>query len=108
MAQLDSKFLWLSVLAAALYVLNCALLGFSLPGLEFDEAISMRGAMEIAVDRPTTTFFPEQSICFGKHCGRLMVAPYVGAAKDYLLLPLFWLFEPSVAMGRFGAAILVG
>ncbi len=95
----------LSLLAAAAYVLSCSLVGFSAPGLEYDEAISMRGAMELSV-RGTVTPSPA-SLCIGQTCVPLMVAPYVGAAKDYFLLPLFLVFEPTVPVGRFGAALIV-
>lgn len=106
-SKVNDGWSWLCIVAALQYIAWCSLLGFHLPGLEYDEAISMRGAMEMCVHQPRTTFSPELSFCVGDHCARLMVAPYVGAAKDYFLLPIFWLFGPSVAVGRFGAALIV-
>jgi hypothetical protein len=106
-STVKDRWSWVCIVAALVYVACCALLGFHLPGLEYDESISMRGAMEMCVNQPRTTFSPELSFCLGEHCARLMVAPYVGAAKDYFLLPLFWLLGPTVAVGRFGAALLV-
>ncbi len=75
-------------------------------GLEYDEAISFHGAARIAGGIHTAACESGMSFQFARRCWPLMVAPYVGAPKDYFLMPMLGLTGMRVGVARMGAALL--
>jgi len=91
------------------------------PGFHYDEAIDVLGSVHLRHSHADLTLphSPGTWFCVKKHCFPLMSAPYIGAIKEYLCLPLFAIFGPSAeavrllamtlgALGILGIAILLG
>jgi hypothetical protein len=81
-------------------------LGISLilrrPGLQYDEALLVSGAVHM-LNSPaefTLPHDPDTWTCVAGRCFPLMTVRYVGAAKEYLYLPLAAAFDSRVAMLR--------
>jgi hypothetical protein len=89
----------------SIYLLISFALGVGTAGLQEDEAISFQHAAGLSMHGriQCTAGYDKQ---FGETCLPLMIAPYVGAGKDYVLLPFFWIAGFSVGLARMGAALL--
>jgi hypothetical protein len=83
---------WLVPLALGLYFLCGVLLVAQRPGLHYDEALLVEGAVQM---RHSTTEIalphaPNTWVCLFQRCLPLMgEGPYIGSVKDYLALPMF-------------------
>ncbi len=98
---------WLPLAGAVLiYLAMCWALGVGTAGPEEDETLSYDGAARLALGQANPPCRPATSFPFLHHCWPLMVAPYVGAPKDYFLLPAFLVFGAHVAIARMGVAVL--
>ncbi len=95
----------LPVLLALVYLAICFRFSYGTAGLEEDEAVSFRGSATLA-DHIEAPCRPGHDFKLGTHCLPVMVAPYVGAPKDYFLLPFFHIFGVHIWVARIGAAIL--
>lgn len=91
--------------AIALYLLIALCFATRGVGLEEDEAISFRRAV-LTAEGVHTPCQQGYDIKFRNVCLPLMIAPYVGAAKDYLFLPLFVIAGFHVTIARMSAALL--
>ena len=87
------------------YLIICFAFGVGTAGLEDDEAVSFRQSAALA-DHARMQCLGSYDIRFGRACLPVMLAPYVGAAKDYVLLPLFEIAGVHVGVARMGAALL--
>ncbi len=94
--------------AVSLYLLCALLLGFKEPGLHYDEAVLQHGAVQMLTSSGEPYFAHDRGswIRFGGRYWPLMVLPYVGSVKAYLLLLPFALFGPSPGVSRLVAALL--
>jgi len=99
---------WLTRAALIVYCLWSVLLIVPNPGLQYDEALLVLGAvqmrhspLEIALPHDPNTW-----VCIRGRCLPLMTARYVGAIKEYLCLPMFALFGPSAQAVRCVSALL--
>ena len=93
---------------AMLYLLMAFIMGLHCPGLEYDEALLIRGAVHM-LHSPAEPLFNHEHGSWVKIGGRywpLMVIPYAGAVKDYLLLLPIALLGPSIELARFIAVLL--
>jgi hypothetical protein len=100
--------LWATRAALLVYCLWAVLLILPNPGLQYDEALLVLGAVqmrhspqELALPRDPNTW-----ACVGPRCFPLMTARYVGAIKEYLCVPIFALFGPTAYATRFVSALL--
>jgi hypothetical protein len=80
----------LAALAAAVYLLLGMALILRRPGLQYDEAMLVSGAVHMlnAPGEFTLPHDPDTWACLAGRCFPLMTVRYVGAAKEYLYLPL--------------------
>lgn len=96
--------------AIGIYCLWSVLLIFQKPGLQYDEAFLVAGAVHML--HPNGEYklsqAPDIWVCPLDHCLALMGSgqSYVGAVKDYLALPLFALFGPRASVIRFLSMLL--
>src|SRR5579884_54820 len=106
----DSHLSTVAPLAAALilYFTLACMLGLGTAGLEFDEAVSFRGAAHLVFGDVRAPCPAATTITFRHRCLPLMLAPYVGTAKDYFLLPAFLIAGVHTEIARLGAAALAG
>ena len=88
-----------------IYLAICCAFAVGTAGLEEDEAVSFRQSAALA-DHARMQCLGSYDIRFGNGCLPVMLAPYVGASKDYVLLPLFEIAGFHVAVARMGAALL--
>jgi 4-amino-4-deoxy-L-arabinose transferase-like glycosyltransferase len=99
---------WFIAIAIALYWVSGAILIAQKPGLQDDEALLVAGAVHMA--HSGTTFelsqTPNSWICPFSRCIPLMSAQYVGAVKEYAVLPLFAWFGPRMSFIRIVSLIL--
>ncbi len=99
----------LTTLAAVmLYLALASVLALQSPGLHYDEALMAHGAVHIltGTGEPTLAHDRGSWVHLGSHWFPLMVIPYVGAAKHYLLLLPFALLGPQVLIVRLLSAML--
>lgn len=96
------------LLPAILYTAIALWMGLDSAGLQYDEAIYQHGAVEMVepLSRPDFVREPESWIRVGDREMPLMVISYAGAAKFYILAPLFALFGPSLFVGRIVSLLL--
>jgi hypothetical protein len=87
------------------YLLICFAFAVGTAGLEDDEAVSFRQSAALAQHAPMQCL-GSYDLRFGHICLPVMLAPYVGASKDYVLLPLFAITGFHVGVARMGAALL--
>lgn len=99
---------WFIAIAIALYWVSGVILIAQKPGLQYDEALLVAGAVHMA--HSGTTFelsqTPNAWICPLGRCIPLMSAEYVGAVKEYAVLPLFAWFGPRMSFIRIVSLIL--
>jgi hypothetical protein len=91
------------VLAAVAVYLMCAWIhGLLAPGLQYDEAIFAHGAVHMLHGEGTPPF-ANHAGSWMSVAGRpvqLMVMPYAGSAKSYILMPFFAVAGPSIGAIR--------
>ncbi|HLX46365.1 MAG TPA: glycosyltransferase family 39 protein [Bryobacteraceae bacterium] len=87
------------------YLLICFAFAVGTAGLEDDEAVSFRQSAALAQHAPMQCL-GSYDLRLGHICLPIMLAPYVGASKDYVLLPLFAIAGFHVGVARMGAALL--
>lgn len=95
-------------LAAACYCLLALTSIWANPGLHYDEAIDVLGAVHLHHSRAELSLphDPGTWLCVNSRCFPLMSARYIGSVKEYLCLPLFALFGPSAEIVRLASMLL--
>lgn len=97
---------WLPLgFAVAVYLVFCWLQGIQTAGLQFDEAISYRGASVVLTGNLEACGW-DGFVSFAGRCWPVMLSEYVGTPKDYLLLPAFAMLGVRTGVARLGAALL--
>jgi hypothetical protein len=93
---------WAGLGAVVLYFITSWLWGAHRIGLHYDEAICAHGAVHMlhSVDPPPFAHDRGSWIRFAGRRGPLVILPYAGAIKDYVLLVPFGLFGPGAALSR--------
>lgn len=92
----------------AVYWVWAALLVWQNPGLQYDEALLVSGAVHM-LRSPLELTIPHDAntwACIKGHCFPLMSVRYVGPIKDYLCLPLFAMFGANTIVIRLVSAFL--
>jgi 4-amino-4-deoxy-L-arabinose transferase-like glycosyltransferase len=90
------------------YVGMSAVMGFHSPGLQYDEALLVTGAVQMlrGPADPPIQREPSSAATINRQWLPVMVMPYLGAVKDYVTLPFFALFGVSTAVARVAAVLL--
>ena len=109
----------LAIVPAA-YCLVALLSILQRPGLQFDEALLVEGAVQMRISPRELTLphDPDTWICPFGRCFPLMTVRYVGSMKEYLCLPLYAVFSSRTvtlrllsillgSIGIWGLAILI-
>ena len=106
---MSTRSAWLTRAALTVYCLWSVLLIVANPGLNYDEALLVLGAVQMrhSPQEIPLPHDPNTWVCIHQRCLPLMTARYVGAIKDYLCLPVFALFGPSAEAVR-GVSALLG
>src|SRR4030081_1144282 len=89
------------------YVAMSAVMGFQSPGLQYDEALLVSGAVQLlrGPAQPPIQREPASAVIIKKRQWLpIMVMPYLGAVKDYVAFPFFALFGISTAVAPQGRA----
>jgi len=88
--------------AIAVYLLFSFSLLLRKPGLQYDEALHVMGAVHMrhSAQELTVPHDPDTWACAFGRCLPVMTVRYVGALKEYLCLPLFALFGPKTSLVR--------
>jgi 4-amino-4-deoxy-L-arabinose transferase-like glycosyltransferase len=99
---------WYIAIVVALYWISGVILIVQKPGLQYDEALLVAGAVHMAHSGTTSELSqtPNSWICPVGRCIPLMSALYVGAVKEYAVLPLFAWFGPRTSFIRIVSLIL--
>jgi hypothetical protein len=99
---------WPIAIAIGLYCLFGILLIAQKPGLQNDEAMLVAGAVHLQHSAEVFNLeeTPNAWICPFGRCIPLMSAFYVGAVKDYAVLPFFSLFGPRAPFIRLASLLL--
>jgi hypothetical protein len=110
-AQSDSQGLWnkAPIAALAVYLLWACILGFRSPGMNYDEAVFLNGAVQVLQSGQEPSF-AHDPWSWGTAFGRrwpIMVLPYAGALREYLALIPFGIFGPNYYTAR-GLMALLG
>ena len=90
------------------YLLCACLLGFRSPGMYYDEAIFLNGAVQVlsSGQEPSFAHDPWSWVTIFGRRWPVMVIPYVGPMRDYLALLPFSLFGTNYFSARLLAALL--
>jgi hypothetical protein len=104
------EFRWGLALAVGVYALLGGTLILQNPGLEYDEALQVLGAVHMrnSPGEITLPHDPDTWLCAAGRCLPLMTVRYAGAVKEYLCLPLFTLFGTRVEVVRLVSLLLGG
>jgi hypothetical protein len=99
---------WPLAAALGVYFLWGLLLIAQKPGLQYDEALLVAGAVHMQHSAASFDLQPAPHAwtCVFPRCIPLMSAVYVGAIKEYASLPLFALFGPRTPLIRFVSLLL--
>ena len=99
---------WAGTLSVALYLILACLLGVNTVGLQYDEALSQHGAVHLlnSTEAPSFVYHRGSWINVGGRHWPLMIIPYAGAIKHYLLVVPFALFGTDASVGRLVSALL--
>jgi 4-amino-4-deoxy-L-arabinose transferase-like glycosyltransferase len=97
---------WLFAIGIALYWISGVILIAQKPGLQYDEALLVASAVHMVHSGTTFDLTPNSWICPVGRCIPLMSALYVGAVKEYAVLPLFAWFGPRMSFIRLVSLIL--
>jgi hypothetical protein len=98
------------IFAALLALSAAAFLGFASVGLQYDECLQLAGAVHVleSPNAPPAFAYPRAAwIPLGERWWPLVVIPYAGAVKAYLLLGPFALLGTSAAVCRLVAALIL-
>jgi hypothetical protein len=97
-----------AIAGVLLYLLMAFILGLHCPGLEYDEALLVRGPVHMlhSSDEPHFNHEPGSWVKLGGRYWPLMVIPYAGAVKDYLLVLPIAILGASIELARFIAVLL--
>lgn len=100
------RWILLSALAAYFVIALCLIL--QRPGLQYDEALLVQGAVQMRTSPAELPLphDPDTWICPFGRCFPLMTVRYVGSAKEYLCLPVFAVFGPNTLALRLLSALL--
>lgn len=106
--QHNNLWRWSPVGAAALYLLVAYLLGFNSIGLQNDESLHQHGAVHLltSTKEPSFVYHKGSWIYFAGRQWPLMIIPYAGAIKHYLMVVPFAVFGTDAAVGRLVSALL--
>jgi hypothetical protein len=99
--------LWAARGALVVYALLAWLMIVQRPGLYYDEALMVLGAVQMR-HAPTELPLPHDAdtwACTRGRCFPLMTMSYIGAIKEYVTLPLFALFGSRTEMVRLVSAL---
>jgi len=98
---------WLPAAAVAVYLCCAAALITARPGLQYDEALMVLGAVHMrhSPGELTLPHDPDTWVCPGR-CFPLMTVRYVGALKEYVAMAAFALFGTKTSVIRFVSALL--
>lgn len=102
------KWRWITWCAFAAFLLLGALTIAQGPGLQYDEALLAVGAIHVlkSPGEFTLPHDPDTWFCGVGRCLPVMTVRYVGALKEYLLLPLAAVFGPEVEVLRVLSLVL--
>ncbi len=94
--------------AVAVYFLWASLQIAQRPGLQYDEALLVSGAVHMlhSPDEIALPHDPDTWTCVLGRCFPLMTVRYVGPIKEYLCLPLFAIFGPNTEILRLVSMLL--
>src|SRR6266568_2898137 len=94
--------------AVAVYLLCACALGFRSPGIYYDEAIFLNGAVHelSSAQEPPFAHDPWSWVTIFGRRWPIMVMPYVGAVRDYVALIPFAIFGPSYYAARLVTTLL--
>src|SRR5437667_4803459 len=94
--------------SVAIYFLCGAVLGFRSPGMYYDEAIFLNAAVQVlsSGQEPSFAHDPWSWVTILGRRWPIMVMPYIGPMRDYLVLLPFSLFGPNYLSARLLAALL--
>src|SRR3954468_5207147 len=93
--------------AIVLFLLCACGLGFRSPGLHYDEAIFLNGAIHAgSTQEPPFTHDPSSWVTILGRRWPIMVLPYVGPLRSYLALAPFALFGANYYMARILTTLL--
>ena len=96
------------ICALLVYCFWALLLISQKPGLQYDEALHVAGAVHMlrGVGEFPLTHEPHCWITVGQHSFPLMALRYTGAVKDYFCLPLFAVTGPRMSVIRLASMLL--
>ncbi|HXP88906.1 MAG TPA: glycosyltransferase family 39 protein [Bryobacteraceae bacterium] len=100
---------WIVLGAIGLYSVLGGLFIAQKPGLHYDEALLVAGAVHLrhSTAEITLAHVPNSWICVRRHCLPLMAeGSYIGAVKEYLAWPLVAAFGPRVPLIRAGSMLM--
>jgi hypothetical protein len=91
-----------------IYLFMTLLMGLKSVGLQYDEALLQHGAVHMLNSTGEPPFVHDRGswVLIGGRYWPLVVIPYIGAVKDYLLLLPFALFGPGAELARAVNALL--
>jgi hypothetical protein len=88
------------------FLISTLILGYVSPGMQYDEAIFESAAVRLLAHPKRLPPSRQATLEIGGVHFPLMVLPYAGAMKDYLLIVPFALFGTQAPVGRAVAAVL--
>jgi hypothetical protein len=98
---------WVVAAAVLFYCLIGALYIAQNPGLNYDEALLVLGGVELRHPGQIQAFHERGTWqCLFGFCFPVMTVAYVGALKEYLIIPFFALFGTSAAVVRLCSLLL--
>ena len=106
----QTRFLWrwAGILSAALYLILACLLGLNTLGLQYDEALNQHGAVHLlnSTEAPSFVYHKGSWINVAGRHWPLMIIPYAGAIKHYVLVVPFAILGTDAIVGRLVSALL--
>ncbi len=104
----NQRWRWAAAAAVAVYCVLGLLLLLQNPGLQYDEALQILGAVHMlnSPEELNLAHDPDTWVCPFNRCIPLMTVRYVGALKEYLCLPMFALFGTPAEVLRLASLLL--
>src|SRR5260370_1533220 len=109
MLEMPDKYMRWALPSALLAYCLCATLAIlQKPGLQYDEALLVEGAVQMRISPREIELphDPDTWVCPFRRCFPLMTVRYVGSAKEYLCLPVFAIFGPQTMALRLLSMLL--